>query len=68
MYRDRDGGQVTTYGGRLNRDYATGRTTVDSYGMDSKQVAKSAPPKVQTRSQVVSRSGFGGGSRGYRGG
>jgi uncharacterized protein YgiB involved in biofilm formation len=67
LYRDRYGEYRTPYGATLGRDYTTGRTTIARTGVDPSPVAKQAPPRVQTRSQVVSRSGFGGGSRGYGG-
>lgn len=67
LYRDRYGDNRTAYGGTLGRDYATGRTTIARSGVDPSPVARQAPPRVQTRSQVVSRSGFGGGSRSYGG-
>jgi uncharacterized protein YgiB involved in biofilm formation len=60
MYRDRNG---TYYGGGgypLSRDYVTGRTRVrsDSFGLPSRA---EAPARVQSRSAVISRGGFGGG-------
>jgi len=61
LYRDqRDGGLYTGYGGRVNTDYATGRTKIGSYGIDPPDAIKQAPPKVQTRTSVLSRGGFGG--------
>lgn len=53
-YADRYGGFGGGYGG--NRDYVTGRPTADS-----------APARVQSRSSVISRGGFGGGGRSYGG-
>jgi uncharacterized protein YgiB involved in biofilm formation len=60
MYRDRDG---TYYGGSgypLSRDYVTGRTRVRSESFNLPSRAE-APTRVQSRSAVISRSGFGGG-------
>jgi uncharacterized protein YgiB involved in biofilm formation len=59
MYRDRDG---TYYGGSgypLSRDYVTGRTRVRSESFDVPKAQ--APTRVQSRSSVISRGGFGGG-------
>lgn len=59
MYRDRDG---TYYGGSgypLSRDYVTGRTRVRSESFDAPRA--DAPTRVQSRSSVISRGGFGGG-------
>lgn len=59
MYRDwRDGGYYTSSGGRIWTDYSTGRTRVGSRGFDAPDVLP--PQKVQTRSSVISRGGFGG--------
>ena len=59
LYRDwRDGGFYTSSGGRVWTDYSTGRTRVGSRGFDPP--AAIAPQKVQTRSSVISRGGFGG--------
>ena len=61
MYRDRDGGYATGWGGgRLNTDYATGRSRVSANSIDPPDAVRSAPAKVQTRTSVVSRGGFGG--------
>ena len=65
MYRDRSG---TYYGGGgypLSRDYVTGRTKVRSDSFTPPEAR--APTRVQSRSSVISRGGFGGGSRGYGG-
>lgn len=60
MYRDwRDGGFYTSSGGRLSTDYATGRTRLGQRGFDAPDLYN-APQKVQTRSSVISRGGFGG--------
>lgn len=59
-YRDRDGGSYTPYGGTISTDYATGRSRVGAGGIDPPESVKSIPPKVQTRTSVVSRGGFGG--------
>lgn len=63
-YRDRYGADTLTGGGRLGRDYVTGRTRVgsDAFGPPA---TRQAPARVQSRSGVVSRGGFGGGGRGY---
>ncbi|MET0274837.1 MAG: DUF1190 domain-containing protein [Phenylobacterium sp.] len=69
-YRDRDGGYSTGWGGRLNTDYTTGRTQVSTRGIDPPDAIRQAPPKVQTRTSVLSRGGFGGrmsASSGYSG-
>ena len=61
LYHDqRDGGYYTGYGGRLGNDYRTGRTQIGVRGIDPPDAIKSTPPKVQTRTSVVSRGGFGG--------
>ncbi|CAN5207468.1 DUF1190 domain-containing protein [soil metagenome] len=67
LYRQYDGGYVTGYGGRLNRDYSTGRSTIDRSSIDPPDSVRHTPPKMQTRTSVVSRGGFGGGSRSYSG-
>jgi len=66
MYRDRYGDYYGGAGGRINRDYVTGRTRV---GSDAFNPAARAPTRVQSRSAVISRGGFGGGfgSRGFGG-
>lgn len=67
LYRDRDGNYQNGYGGGyLTRDYRTGRQVANGrdYGTD---VARQAPSRVQSRTTVVSRGGFGGGGRGYGG-
>jgi uncharacterized protein YgiB involved in biofilm formation len=63
-YRDRYGNDSLSGGGRLGRDYVTGRTRVgsDAFGPPA---TRQAPAQVQSRSGVVSRGGFGGGGRGY---
>jgi uncharacterized protein YgiB involved in biofilm formation len=61
IYRDgRDGGYYTGFGGRLYSDYATGRTRIGANGIDPPAAIREAPPKVQTRTSVLSRGGFGG--------
>ncbi|WP_304164786.1 DUF1190 domain-containing protein [Phenylobacterium aquaticum] len=60
MYRDRDG---TYYGGggySLSRDYVTGRPRARAESFDAPARA-GAPSRVQSRSFVISRGGFGGG-------
>ena len=67
LYRDRNGQYSNGFGGGyLSRDYRTGRTIANGrdYGGD---VARQAPSRVQSRTTVVSRGGFGGGGRGYGG-
>jgi len=67
LYRDRDGNYQNGYGsGYLGRDYRTGRQVANGrdYGTD---VARQAPSRVQSRTTVVSRGGFGGGGRGFGG-
>lgn len=76
LYRRYDdyggGGYYSTWGGRLDRDYSTGRTVITRESIDPPDAIRSAPPKVQTRTSVVSRGGFGGGrsysSGGFKGG
>jgi len=72
LYRG-DDGYYSTWGGRLGRDYGTGRTVITREGIDPPDAIRNAPPKVQTRTSVVSRGGFGGGrsyahSGGFKGG
>lgn len=65
MYRDREG---TYYGGSgypLSRDYVTGRTRVRGDSFDAP--AAQAPTRVQSRSSVISRGGFGGSGRSFGG-
>ena len=69
LYRDwRDGGYYTSGGGRVWTDYSTGRSRIDSKSFDAPDVMR-PPPKMQTRSSVISRGGFGGrmSSRSYGG-
>ncbi|PZR35695.1 DUF1190 domain-containing protein [Caulobacter segnis] len=76
LYRRNDdygGGYYSTWGGRLGRDYGTGRTVITRESIDPPDAIRNAPPKVQTRTSVVSRGGFGGGrsyahSGGFKGG
>lgn len=66
LYRDRYGTYSNGYGGGyLGRDYRTGRTITNA--RDHTPVARQAPARVQSRTAVVSRGGFGGGGRGYGG-
>jgi len=66
LYRGRDGQYSNGYGGGyLSRDYRTGRTVTNA--RDHTPVARQAPTRVQSRTTVVSRGGFGGGGRGYGG-
>ncbi len=64
MYRDRDG-YYGGAGGRISRDYVTGRSQI---GANAFNPNARAPARVQSRSAVVSRGGFGGGGgRGFGG-
>lgn len=65
MYRDRDGNYFGGAGSRISRDYVSGRTQVSSNAFNP---SARAPARVQSRSSVISRSGFGGGFGGGRGG
>lgn len=58
MYRDRDGNFYGGAGSRISRDYVSGRTRV---GSDAFNPVARAPTRVQSRSSVISRGGFGGG-------
>lgn len=61
LYHDRrDDGYYTGWGGRLGTDYRTGRTQIGMRGIDPPDIVKSTPPKIQTRTSVLSRGGFGG--------
>lgn len=65
MYRDRNGDYYGGAGGRISRNYVTGRTRVGSNAFDP---SVRQPVRVQSRSSVISRGGFGGsGSRGFGG-
>lgn len=66
LYRDRDGQLSNGYGGGYAyRDYRTGKTLTNA--REHGDVARQAPTRVQSRTTVVSRGGFGGGGRGYGG-
>ncbi len=65
MYRDRDGGWYSGSGYPVSRDYVTGRTRVRSDSFDAPRAQ--APTRVQSRSSVISRGGFGGGGRSFGG-
>ena len=66
LYRDRNGQYSNGYGGGfLSRDYRTGRNIANA--RDHMPAARQAPTRVQSRTTVVSRGGFGGGGRGYGG-
>lgn len=66
LYRDRQGQFSNGYGGGyLSRDYRTGRTITNA--REHTPAAQQAPARVQSRTTVVSRGGFGGGGRGYGG-
>jgi uncharacterized protein YgiB involved in biofilm formation len=61
LYHDRrDGGYYTGYCGKLGTDYRTGRTQIGVNGIDPPAAIKASPPKIQTRTSVLSRGGFGG--------
>jgi uncharacterized protein YgiB involved in biofilm formation len=65
MYRDRDGNFYGGAGARVTRDYVSGRTQVTS---DAFNPGARAPARVQSRSAVISRGGFGGfGGRSFGG-
>jgi uncharacterized protein YgiB involved in biofilm formation len=57
MYRDRNGDYFGGAGGRISRDYVSGRTQVGSNAFNP---AAQAPARIQSRSSVISRGGFGG--------
>jgi uncharacterized protein YgiB involved in biofilm formation len=66
LYRDRDNRYSNGFGGGyLSRDYATGKTVAN--GREYGNVARQAPSRVQSRTTVVSRGGFGGGGRSFGG-
>jgi len=66
MYRDRDDQYVNggAGGGYIGRDWRTGQTTISRR---NEATVREAPSRVQSRTTVVSRGGFGGGGRGYGG-
>jgi uncharacterized protein YgiB involved in biofilm formation len=60
LYRDGfNGGYYSAGGGRVSTDYSTGRPRVDARSFDAPDVVR-GPEKMQTRSSVISRGGFGG--------
>ena len=65
MYRDRDGTYYSGSGYPLSRDYVTGRTRVRTDSFNAPEMH--APTRVQSRSSVISRGGFGGGGRSFGG-
>lgn len=66
LYRDREGRDSNGYGGGYTyRDYRTGRTVTNA--REHGDVVRQAPTRVQSRTTVVSRGGFGGGGRSYGG-
>lgn len=65
MYRDRDGGYYGGGGYPVSRDYLTGRTRVSADSFEAPKAG--APARVQSRSSIISRGGFGGGSRSFGG-
>lgn len=58
-YRDRYGYNVLNNGSRLNRNYVTGGYSVNRSAIAPPRAG--APTRVQSRSAVISRGGFGGG-------
>lgn len=65
MYQDRNGAFFGGAGNRISRDYVSGRTRI---GSDAFNPAARAPVRVQSRSSIISRGGFGGGGgRGFGG-
>lgn len=65
LYRDREDRYSNGYGGGYTyRDYRTGRTVTNARDHD---VVSQRPTRVQSRTTVVSRGGFGGGGRSYGG-
>ena len=65
-FRDREGRLSNGYGGGYAyRDYRTGKTLTNA--REHGDVARQAPARVQSRTTVVSRGGFGGGGRAYGG-
>lgn len=66
MYRDRYGSYYGGGGVPFGRNYVNGRTRI---GSDAFNPAVRAPTRVQSRSAVISRGGFGGGfgGRGFGG-
>jgi uncharacterized protein YgiB involved in biofilm formation len=65
MYRDRNGDYFGGAGGRISRDYVSGRTQVGSNAFNP---SAQTPARVQSRSSVISRGGFGGSvGRGFGG-
>jgi len=70
LYRDwRSGGYYSRGGGPLMTDYSTGRTRIGARSFDAPDAFR-PPERMQTRSSVISRGGFGGrmASRGGGGG
>lgn len=66
LYRDRNNQYSNGFGGGyLSRDYRTGRNVTNA--REHTPAARQAPSRVQSRTTVVSRGGFGGGGRGYGG-
>jgi uncharacterized protein YgiB involved in biofilm formation len=66
MYRDREGNYYSGSGYPVSRDYFSGRSRVRQDSFDAPSRYES-PARVQSRSSVISRGGFGGGSRGFGG-
>ena len=58
------GGPAYYGGGYAYRDYRTGRMVTTR---DNGDLVKQAPTRVQSRTTVVSRGGFGGGGRSFGG-
>lgn len=60
LYRDnRNGGFYSRGGGPVTTDYATGRTRIGARSFDPPDTFR-PPERMQTRSSVISRGGFGG--------
>lgn len=64
LYRDRDGSYYGGAGVPVMRNGANGRTSIGSEAFNS---TASAPARVQSRSAIISRGGFGGEGHGFGG-
>jgi len=64
LYRDRDGGYYGGAGVPIFRDSTSGRTSIGTEAFNS---TASAPARVQSRSAIISRGGFGGEGHGFGG-
>lgn len=66
LYRDREDQYSNGFGGGYTyRDYRTGRRLTNA--REHGPIAGQAPARMQSRTAVVSRGGFGGGGRGFGG-